>query len=54
MEDLEIYKEKMNNLNQGANQLLDKYPDDDATVLSHTASEINTLWTKFNDKLVPT
>jgi hypothetical protein len=47
---LDQHKEKMNELNQRTNRLLDAYPNDDATALSHTTSHLNTLWTKFNDK----
>ena len=47
---LDEHKEKMNELNQRANALLDKYPNDDATALSHTTSQLNTQWSKFNDQ----
>lgn len=47
---LDEHKTKMNELNQRTNALLDKYPNDDATALSHTTSQLNTQWSKFNDQ----
>lgn len=47
---LDDYKAKMNELNQRSNALLDTYQLDDGNRLSHDTSEINTAWSKFNDK----
>lgn len=49
---LDDYKAKMNELNQRSNSLLDTYQLDDGNRLSHDTSEINTAWSKFNDKYV--
>jgi hypothetical protein len=49
---LDDYKAKMHELNQRSNALLDTYQADDGNRLSHETSEINTAWSKFNDKYV--
>ena len=49
--ELDIWKEKLQEMNRLSNQLLDIYRRDDGHNLSHLSSKLNTQWTKFNDQL---
>lgn len=50
VEELEPMKQKMNEINQRSNEMLEAFHRDDGHNLSHLTSKLNTLWTKFNDK----
>lgn len=49
--ELDVWKEKLSEMNRVSNQLLDVYRRDDGHNLSHLSSKLNTQWTKFNDQL---
>uniref|UniRef100_A0A914R6W0 Dystrophin n=1 Tax=Parascaris equorum TaxID=6256 RepID=A0A914R6W0_PAREQ len=49
---IEEMKNKMAELNVRSNALLDEFRADEGHNLSHSISKMNTLWSKFNDKLL--
>ena len=49
--ELDIWKEKLQEMNRISNQLLDIYRRDDGHNLSHLSSKLNTQWAKFNEQL---
>lgn len=50
MPEIDEYKGKMHQLNEMSNRLIDQYSNDDCSTVSQTTSELNTQWSRLNDK----
>ncbi|VDP14470.1 unnamed protein product [Soboliphyme baturini] len=48
--ELDLYKNKITTFGKLSNRLIDCYVDDDTSEVSQVTSDLNTMWTKLNDK----